>query len=198
MGDDRALRRAEEELVIENSPEGWSERARDISDPFEVVGWSREGQRERFDAVLEAIHLFDVFKDRSLLDYGCGLGAFAKHSGYHGNYSGYDWSTDMVERARAENPGFEFDDLLPPRVFDIVVCIGTFNVPGSKDQSWFVLSNLWQDYCKELLVVSLYAGDDERSLRYSEEECRAFAIGAAPNYELNRHRHNDIILSLWR
>lgn len=159
---------------IENSPTAWSVRA--LADkPWEAAGWSEQGQKVRFRAVLEALA---PRSGESLLDFGCGPGAFCElldqysEFGADGiDYVGYDWAPGMIERARRDHPSRRFATELPHRKFDMVACIGPFNLPDgwSKLATWQTLQTLWHGTTRRL-VASLYAGDDDRCLIYDLDD----------------------------
>ena len=77
-----------------------------------------------------------------ILDFGCGLGdllAFLRTKrGFEGEYTGYDLSRDIVERARQKYQSdgkalFEVRDIFldPPQdQFDYIFICGTFNIKG--------------------------------------------------------------------
>lgn len=179
--------------MIANTPTAWSEQAESVADPVAAVRWTSDGQHERFRAVLAAIA--PRFGE-SLLDFGCGTGALCDYLPNTVDYIGYDWAEGMLVRARREHPGATFRDS-PVGSFDLTVCIGTFNLPGSKRQTWKRLSELWRQ-TRRALAVSLYAGCDPDCLRYTAEECVAFAETTSGLWRLERHRPNDLLLVLWK
>jgi hypothetical protein len=180
---------------IVNSPQGWDDRSAD-PDPYKAVGWSREGQRERFEAIVAAL---EMLPGDSVLDFGCGLGAFTAWVPEGVKYLGYDWSAGMVGRASKLNPGFAFRFTWPEgAVFDHVVCCGTFNIPGSKAETWQTLRKLWDLNAVERMAVSLYAGEDESCLIYTEEEALEFGRREAWRASVSRPRPNDVLLVMRR
>ena len=120
--------------VIENTPQAWSERAKK-GRSWDAAMWSQEGQQERFTAVLNAIR---PQRGETLLDFGCGTGAFAEALPAGVQYLGYDWATGMIERAEREHVYRDFTTHEPTGVFDFVVCIGPFNLRDNwtKEQTW--------------------------------------------------------------
>jgi SAM-dependent methyltransferase len=175
-----------------NTPEAWSARA-DEPTSLGAVMWSAQGQKDRFEAALDALK---GSLSTSLLDFGCGTGAFSEHIPSH-EYFGYDWSQSMVQRARDEHPDHEFTSALSWRRFDAVVCIGTFNLPGSTYETWRTLMSLWE-ITDRVLVASLYCGEDESCLRYDEYDLCDFARNHADRWRVEKHRHNDLLLVMWR
>lgn len=102
----------------------------------EGVGSSPEGQRFRFAKLAEIADL----RGRTVLDLGCGLGAFypflVERFGAL-DYTGVDIVPEAIESARAAHPGARFlvADLLSQDFaerFDYVLLSGLFNykVPG--------------------------------------------------------------------
>lgn len=177
-----------------NTPHGWSEQATAAATSWEAAGWSRSGQSERFHVILDAVA---ARPGESLLDYGCGTGAFSALLDPAVEYTGYDWSEGMVARAKRDHPGRRFQTWQPTTPFDVVVAIGPFNLPNrwSKQRTWQALRGLW-DRAGRALAVSLYAGDDERCLIYTVEECERFAFGESFYARVDRWRRNDILILL--
>lgn len=179
-----------------NTPAAWSARAQ-AGTSWERCGWSRESQSERFDRVAAAVH---AFPGERLLDFGCGDGAFCELLPAGVDYVGFDWAEGMIDRARAEHPGrtFMVDQPGAGASFDVVVCIGAFNLPGSKQATWHTLRHLWDVYEPRVLAVSLYAGDDDRCLIYTEDEALAAVRGFSWRVTVERWRRNDVLAVVHR
>lgn len=181
-----------------NTPVSWSERASALSS-WEAAGWTRDGQRSRFVAVMAA--LGPVMGDR-VLDWGCGTGALSEVVPGFCGYHGYDWASGMVERARRDHPGVSFSTRAPSSLerFDLVACVGPFNLPHgwSKQRTWAVLRHLWDTTRCRALAVSLYSGSDPRCLIYTEAEAEACARDLSWDYEVTRHRANDLLMAVRR
>lgn len=177
---------------LSNTPEMWSERAK-LDDHLDAVMWTAQGQAERHRAVLEAL---DPKPNETFLDFGCGTGELSERL-FAPSYTGYDWSFQMACRAQERHPGFEFISTLPWRHFDVIACIGTFNLPGSLVGTFKTLDNLWVR-CHSRMAVSLYSGDDERCLSYSPYDIIPWAEKHVTRYRLERIRHNDLLLVMWR
>jgi SAM-dependent methyltransferase len=175
-----------------NTPEAWSERAL-LEDSCAAVMWSPEGQRERHVAVLDAL---DPMPDETFLDFGSGTGALADLLPENG-YVGYDWSYPMVERARREHPGYKFLSTLPYEHYDLVACIGTFNLPGSFEETWKTINSLWER-TNRALAASLYDGNDERCLQYDEYDLCDFVTMKTKHWRIERIRHNDLLMVMWK
>lgn len=180
-------------VTVENTPQAWSERSH-ASTSWEAAGWTKAGQEDRFDAV--AAHLPE---QGTLLDFGCGTGAFADWCFPAVDYQGYDWAPGMLDRARADHPDRVFLDSIEGLEFDIVVAIGPFNLPGSVLRTKVELQRLWTQ-TRSLLAVSLYRGDDERCLRYTIDDvgdivdlcgCHDFVADFS-------YRANDLLLVMRR
>lgn len=182
-----------------NTPAAWSERAA-IEPGWCAVGWSEDGQRDRFDAVLEALA---PEPGERLLDFGCGTGALVRLLDHRVGYVGVDWAAGMLERARRDHPGVLF--VHPPVTarFDLVACVGTFNVADgwSKEQTWCELEHLWRSTGCRTLAASLYAGLDERCLHYGDTgqlHAVASAIDSEVTSEVIPFRGNDVLLVMRR
>jgi SAM-dependent methyltransferase len=185
--------------VIANTPEAWTERAREAETSAGAALWSEAGQRERFAAVLAAL---DPRPGETLLDYGCGTAALSELLPVGVEYVGCDWSRGMIERARREHPSREL--LLrgdfPTAPVDLAVVVGTFNLDNgwAKSQTWDALGRLWS-LCRRALAACLYAGDDPDCLVYTQAEVEAFAAETdAARFAVTQPRPNDLLLLLER
>lgn len=176
-----------------NTPAAWSERAASAATSWEAAGWTEDGQRARFDVVLWAL---DPQPGELLVDFGCGTGALADRLPSTVGYVGFDTAPGMVARARAEHPGRLFTSAEPGHA-DLVACVGTFNLPGGKLETWATLRRLW-DGTRRALAVSLYAGDDDRCLVYTEDEARRFGASESYFHQVTSWRSNDLLLVLSR
>jgi SAM-dependent methyltransferase len=179
--------------TVENTPLAWSERAESALEPWAACGWSVSGQQRR---IAKAVELLQLRPGESLLDFGCGTGQLSEHLPAGIEYLGYDWASGMVDRARREHPR-NFTYLEPSGVFDAVVCVGTFNLPGSVEETWATLRRLWSS-ARRALLVSLYAGVDPVCLRYGPAETAAFAQTLTSSWLLERHMPNDLMLLVRR
>lgn len=141
-----------------NTPDWWSARARNVGEAAAAVCWSRRSQDVRFRTVRRELK---IAAGDTVLDWGCGTGAFVEYLPTSTSYVGLDWSEGMRERARAEHGVEVVAELDDDDVFDHVVCIGPFNLREnwSKDQTWETLEELWTMHTRSTLVVSLYAGE---------------------------------------
>ncbi len=159
--------------------------------------WSPEGQKARFESVLQAL---DPQPGEKLLDYGCGTGAFSTYIPQQSFYLGYDWSVGMVERAKRDHSEeiFSFDHAVAEIDYDYIACIGPFNLPDnwSKEETWTTLTQLWS-HTDRALAVCLYSGNDPMCLAYDEEEAWDFGdeLGGAL---VTRHLPNDLLLVVKR
>ena len=158
--------------------------------------WSQEGQRARFDAVLAALN---PQVGESLLDHGCGTGLLSTLLPDGVDYTGYDWSEGMIERARRDHLGVNFTIGEPNIIVDMVACVGPFNLKDgwSKQQTWDTIIHLW-GRCRRAMAVSLYAGDDPDCITYLDSDCIAFGKSTLARWSVERHRHNDLLLLLER
>lgn len=180
-------------MTVENTPEAWSERA-SAGSSWEAAGWTQQGQADRFDAAAE--HLPE---SGSLLDFGCGTGAFSDWCFPDVAYHGFDWAPGMLARARADHPGKVFLDSIDGLVFDVTVAIGTFNLPGSKPRTMVDLQRLWAA-TRATLVVCLYRGDDDRCLSYTADDAADIVDLCRPASFLvdSCYRPNDMLVVLHR
>ena len=179
-----------------NTPAAWSLRADQMEESWEACGWSYQGQKERHAAVVRAL---GAKPGDRLLDWGCGTGDLSSWFSVEVDYVGFDSSSGMVIRAAREHPGRIFQSWWPTGAFDLVACVGPFNLPtsGGKQDTWLTLRHLWDStYCRKL-VVSLYAGDDPNCVSYTgAEAAQAGALMGAAS--VDQIRHNDLLLTVRR
>lgn len=182
--------------MIVNTPTGWSERAA-IDDPWTACGWSFAGQRERHAAVIAG--LAPQRGDR-LLDWGCGTGQLSELVPDGVEYVGYDWAPGMVIRAAREHQGRLFQSWQPSGVFDLVACVGPFNLSDgwSKERTWHTLRHLWDVTGCRALAASLYAGDDPECLSYTGAEAAAAGQQLGYAVRVDQIRDNDLLLTVRR
>lgn len=178
---------------LANTPEAWTARADREETSWAASGQTEQGQRDRHEAVLAAIAPRDG--DR-LLDFGCGTGAFAELLPDGVDYLGCDWAPGMITRARREHPSRTFAVEPPASHFDVVVCIGPFNLPDrwSKQRTFHTIRHLWDTTGCRVLAASLYSGRDENCLIYSDAEVDAVGRQLSHHREVTRIRHNDLLL----
>lgn len=179
----------------ENTPEAWSARA-ELPEPWTACGWTYDGQMDRLEAALDEL---DPQPRDVLLDWGCGTGALTSLLHPNVSYIGYDSAPGMVARAKRDHPGWRFQTWEPRGAFDLVACIGPFNLPQrwSKEMTWYTLRRLFERTGVRL-VASLYAGSDESCLSYTLRECDRFAKGQGFRSWADKWRHNDILVVLER
>jgi SAM-dependent methyltransferase len=182
-----------------NTPAAWSERAARCAEPWEACGWSEEGQRARFESVLWAL---DPRPRDCLLDFGCGTGELASLLADEVRYYGYDTAPGMIDRALEQHgqPERLFSIHWPHGHFDLVACVGPFNLPDnwSKERTWHTLRHLWDTTGCRTLAVSLYAGDDGKCLRYTEAEAERCARQLSWDSRVERILPNDLLLTVRR
>ena len=110
------------------------------SDDAERVGWgSEKSQKKRF-SILTQIGDLD---NKTILDVGCGLGAFVDFIGNTNlklSYTGTDINSSMIEGAQQRNFDIEFihtditlsEHALNDRKFDYVFLSGALNLSANK------------------------------------------------------------------
>lgn len=113
--------------IVKETALYYDECASLIDDDSKAMGWSSEfNQMLRFDVMT---YLVDM-TGRSVLDVGCGDGAFFHYlneQNIHAQYKGIDVSAKMVQRAQNRYPGIhvcqaDFFDVQDD--YDVVVCSG--------------------------------------------------------------------------
>lgn len=127
--------------------------------------------------------------DDHILDYGCGYGRSLKAMKDYGynNLSGIDYSTEMINRAKSENPVAEYDTndgyCIPfaAKSFNAVTLLAVLTcIPSSQDQKALfveldrVLSDDGIIYISDFLLNN----DERNKLRYSKYETKFQCYGA--------------------
>lgn len=112
------------------------------------VDWnSRESQEVRFAQFMRVIPIGEPV---SVLDYGCGYGAFAEYLEKVGveltGYFGYDVSEEMVASARERSSWRFTTDRNELRPADITIASGIFNVRVGTD------ADRWREYTLRTIV----------------------------------------------
>lgn len=157
---------AEGGLII-NTPGAWTMRSKIGKTSWEAAMWSKEGQADRFNKIIEHVSLRYKPGD-SIFDYGCGTGAFSDvvfESLEDPIYTGYDWSDGMIKRAKKEHPESKtrkFWHLEPGGKYEHIVICGTFNLKHGwdKQKTNTILARLLPRTRKSL-ILSCYMGDNE-------------------------------------
>lgn len=161
--------------------------------------WSEGGQTRRFLAVLRHLNLRD---GDTLLDFGCGTGRLCEFLPPEIEYAGYDWAPRMLDRMVMEHPRARPLETLPAELFDHIVCCGPFNLAEgwSKERTWERISELWTEYTRRTLVVSLYRGWDSACIRYDAEDAAEFARRLGATYFVIDclYAENDLTLAVHR
>lgn len=183
--------------AVVNTPQAWSFRAAAASSSWEAGGWSERGQVARFQAVLD--HL-ELRAGDSLLDFGAGTGRFCSFVPDDVDYFAFDTAGGMRFRTSVEHERATVLSEIPDRLFDHVVAVGCFNLPGSVEETFAQISELWHMSTRRSLIVSLYRGDDPRCLRYEPATLAVWAkvLGARRFVIDGSHLDNDLILAVYR
>lgn len=142
----------------------YEDKLREHGPTHEGVDWnSQESQVLRFE---QFMRLFPPGEHVSILDYGCGYGAFARYLedlGADFAYVGYDVADEMVAMARqllGRRSGWTFTsarDALAPA--DIAVASGVFNVRVGTEPA------RWREYTLE--AISELAALSRRGLGFN-------------------------------
>lgn len=117
-------------------------------DAPESLLWSAEGQRWRFDKLVEIARLPAEIHDREIrvLEVGCGLGHFyplLRETLGKVDYTGVDIVPDLIGHANRKYPEARFllqDIVATPlaETFDYVFISGVFNAPARDDSEAFI------------------------------------------------------------
>jgi SAM-dependent methyltransferase len=93
--------------------------------------WNREGAAKTFTHELFPKWVKDIPVDCTVLDFGCGYGRITKqlHSLGFENIIGFDTSSSMISRARAENKGPRYTSQIRnvlKHKYGLVICFALF------------------------------------------------------------------------
>lgn len=184
-------------MTIENTPQAWSDRAVTARTSHEAALWSEKGQRDRMVAVIKAL---DPQPGERLLDFGCGTGRLVEFLPDGVGYMGHDWSLGMLTRAKVDHPGHQWTASQPMGKFDLVACIGTFNLKHnwSKEKTWMMLLRCWILNRPRALVACLYRGEDRACLRYEPVETLAAVRNLDALSTVSEYLPNDLLLVMKR
>ncbi|MDX1677258.1 class I SAM-dependent methyltransferase [Arsukibacterium sp.] len=109
--------------------------------PHAVQQSSYETQERRLQILLEG---FTDFKNKKILDFGCGTGhlfRLLQQRGFAGEYVGYDISAGLINLARENNEDGRFElrnifEQPPEEKFDLVFISGVFNNDIGQNESF--------------------------------------------------------------
>lgn len=132
--------------------ESYRRSFRQHGDTAEALQWSPEGQRWRFEKLLDmaASASGHSLKGQRLLEIGCGLGhlyPMLRESLGATDYTGIDIVPELIEHAMQAYPGAKFEcrnvfEKPLPQEFDFVFISGVFNAPFREDSQEFLTSML--------------------------------------------------------
>lgn len=149
----------------------------DLADRFGAspagVGWSEASQRTRFDVIATIGDLSRA----SLLDVGCGYGAFLDYASARGircDYSGVDVTPQQIALATARHPEsrhrFQLGNVLtdlPTGQYDYVIASGPLNTAcGSPHETMRSLVQTMYRLCRIGCVVTMVSARAPRRLEY--------------------------------
>lgn len=120
-----------DDKLLHNVSTYYTEKVKEYGATPRGVDWnSEESQYLRFDKISELLRDRTEF---SILDFGCGTGAYLKYLSEKDvacSYTGFDISPEMIETAKKVNTNLngEFRTDLTGQNFDYVIASGIFNV----------------------------------------------------------------------
>ncbi len=112
--------------------------------PEASMWFSKKRQFTRFDIIFNEIKLLTRNNERSIIDIGCGYGAFIEFLSERGaddiwSYYGYDVSNEVIKFCKghySQDAAF-YTGSIPTFMGDFIIMSGTFNFFPSKDyNSW--------------------------------------------------------------
>jgi SAM-dependent methyltransferase len=129
----------------------WGARARD---------WANYAEQTSSDIYESVFKLLPIDKGTSLLDIGCGAGAFCKLASERGaNVCGFDASEGLlsIARERVPNGSFTKGDMeqlpYPDRQFDVITGLNSFQFAENKVKSLSEARRVAKDGAKVMMLV---------------------------------------------
>jgi SAM-dependent methyltransferase len=181
---------------------------KDFGDKPEAVRWTPEGQRRRYERLLE---MAGDISGKNILDFGCGKGdfyGFLKEKGITARYCGIDINTNLIALAKSNFPEAEFlamdiDDVKINREFDIIFICGVFNlrIAGIEESVRTILLKLSRMYreCLYANFLSYYVPQRTVELYYVKpEEILQFILNKISRSVVLQHVKEDIYLSIYK
>jgi len=186
----------------------YNRHLKDFGDAPQAVRWTPEGQRRRYETLL---NIAGDFSGKKVLDFGCGKGdlyEFIKERDISINYCGIDVNENLIKLAKSKYPETEFiavdlEESEFERVFDVIFICGVFNlrIAGIEESMKNVLKKLFR-LCKEALHVNLlsyYIAQRNVELFYVKpEEIMKFAITELSRSVTLMYEKEDIFLSVYK
>ena len=142
--------------------------------PEASMWFSKKRQFTRFDIIFNEIELLTKKNERSIIDIGCGYGAFLEFLSERGandiwSYYGYDVSNEVIKfcKERYSREAAFYTGSIPTFMGDFIIMSGTYNFFPSKDyNSWKLyfyksLKALWsKTTCA--MIFNLQTSDREK------------------------------------
>lgn len=163
--------------------ESYRNSFRQHGDTAEALQWSPEGQRWRFDKLLEIASdtSGQILQGKRILEIGCGLGHLysllcEKFSDV--DYTGIDIVPELIDHAQAAHPSatFECRDIFHSPIkqeFDYVFISGVFNAPFRADSQSFMAAMLTHAF--DAARVGLAFNFTSSHVNFLSEEANYFA-----------------------
>mgnify|MGYP003132200803 CR=1 FL=1 len=171
-------------------------RVYNLDDPRAVCWTTKEAQNENFK---EAAKIFED-KKPSLLDVGCGLGAFYDWliaNNYKPNYHGIDLLANFVEECKKRNLNVEAKTALKvEKEYDYILALGTFHYTTYEfedptDQITKIYKHLFSK-ARKAFVFTLLHKNKESLHTYTREQLDLILQGTdAENVEVNKIQGGD-------
>lgn len=142
--------------------------------PEASMWFSKKRQFTRFDIILYEIRLLNKNNKRSIIDIGCGYGAFLEFLLERGaddiwSYYGYDVSNEVIKfcKEKYSQEGVFYNGSIPTFTAEFIIMSGTYNFFPLKDyNSWRLyfyksLKTLWsKTTCA--MIFNLQTSDQEK------------------------------------
>jgi SAM-dependent methyltransferase len=181
---------------------------KDFGDRPEAVRWTPEGQRRRFETLIE---IAGDISGKNILDFGCGKGdfyGFLKEKGITASYCGIDINKNLIALAKRKFPEADFlamdiEDREMTRTFDSIFICGVFNlrIAGIEESVKDILLKLAR-MCRGGIYANFltyYIPQRTVELFYVKpEEILQFVLSNISRSVALRHLKEDIFLSIYK
>jgi SAM-dependent methyltransferase len=145
-----------------------------------ICCWDEETIEDEKKNLIADISKF-INPEKTILDYGCGEGRFAKHFNPE-NYRGMDIIPEVLQAARDKNPGYIFQLIEngPQGYFESGMLITVFQCIPFEDKAR--IARMMRERCKGLLMIS---SDNEKSTNaYHQTEEQLITLMADCGWKL--------------
>lgn len=175
---------------------------------FRSLTWgTAEGNSAK--ARYDQMNSFHKFKDKNIIEFGCGWGSFFDFEFTCNDYYGIDINDNFISIAKKKYPEYNFENIditkyQPITLFDIAISSGVAgNQGGPADHPYKLKDYLFKMYsCANIVMVnfpSIYATIRTHNIEYfSPASTLDTALSITQNVQLIHKEKSDFLLILTR